>query len=115
MILYGIPNCSSVKKARLWLDAHQINYIFHDYKKQGVPDAIQAWVAEHGWMAVCNRKGTTWRSLDPAAQASVCDAASAIEQMRSHASLIKRPILALDAQHSLLGFDEVAYSAQLGI
>lgn len=113
MILYGIPNCSSVKKARLWLETHQVSYTFHDYKKQGVPDAIQAWVAEHGWMAVCNRKGTTWRNLDASTQASVLDANSAMVQMRNHASLIKRPILALNEQHCILGFDEVVYSTLL--
>ena len=32
-ILYGIPNCDTVKKARKWLDAQGVDYAFHDYKK----------------------------------------------------------------------------------
>ena len=31
--LFGIPNCDSVKKARLWLDAKGITYEFQDFKK----------------------------------------------------------------------------------
>ena len=34
--LYGIPNCDTMKKARTWLDDHQVAYAFHDYKKAGV-------------------------------------------------------------------------------
>ena len=43
--IYGIPNCDSVKKAREWFDVHGISYTFHDYKKQGVPEALlRQWV-----------------------------------------------------------------------
>ena len=37
--MYGIPNCDTVKKARLWLGANGIAFAFHDYRKQGVPEA----------------------------------------------------------------------------
>ena len=37
--LYGIPNCDTVKRARAWLDEHHVAYTFHDFKKQGVPEA----------------------------------------------------------------------------
>ena len=30
--LHGIPNCDTVKKARVWLDAAGVAYSFHDYK-----------------------------------------------------------------------------------
>ena len=32
---YGIPNCDTVKKARVWLDGKGLAYAFHDYKKAG--------------------------------------------------------------------------------
>ena len=35
--LYGIPNCDTVKKARDWLTDQGVDYVFHDFKKQGVP------------------------------------------------------------------------------
>ena len=37
--LYGIPNCDTVKKARTWLAAQQLDFHFHDFKKQGLERA----------------------------------------------------------------------------
>ena len=93
--LYGIPNCDSVKKARAWLTEQGIAYQFHDFKKQGVPEAeLAQWLAQCGWETVLNRKGTTWRQLAPEVQARVVDAASARQLMLTQASVIKRPVIA---------------------
>src|SRR6195952_1104627 len=76
--LYGIPNCDTVKRARDWLTTHGVAHAFHDFKKAGVPvDRLAAWVAAAGWERVLNRKGTTWRKLDPARQALGGDAGAA--------------------------------------
>ena len=94
IILYGIPNCDTVKKARAHLDRNGIPYAFHDFKKQGVPaDRMDAWLQAVGWELLLNRKGTTWRKLDTAVQASVVDAASAKAVMLAHPSAIKRPVI----------------------
>ena len=94
MIVYGIPNCDSVKRARAWLAAKRIAAAFHDFKKQGVPPArLDAWIAAVGWELLVNRKGTTWRQLDDAARAAVRDAASARALMLAHPSVIKRPVI----------------------
>ena len=70
-IVYGIPNCDTVKKARTWLADHGLNAVFHDFKKQGVPDsALDIWLGAAGWETLLNRKGSTWRKLDAAVQAS---------------------------------------------
>ncbi|OZB52133.1 MAG: arsenate reductase, partial [Thiomonas sp. 14-66-4] len=72
IILYGIPNCDTVKKARAWLGAQGVAHAFHDFKKHGVPEAaLDAWLAALGWEALVNRKGTTWRGLDDATRAAV--------------------------------------------
>jgi Spx/MgsR family transcriptional regulator len=105
--LYGIPNCDTVKRARDWLAAHDVAYDFHDFKKAGVPaDRLAAWVDAAGWERVLNRKGTTWRKLDPALQASVTDARSAQAVMRDQASVIKRPVVEWDDGRITVGFDE---------
>ncbi|MDP1534547.1 MAG: arsenate reductase, partial [Rubrivivax sp.] len=63
-ILYGIPNCDTVKRARAWLADRGLAYRFHDFKKAGVPaERIDAWQVAVGWGALLNRKGTTWRGL----------------------------------------------------
>jgi arsenate reductase (glutaredoxin) len=108
--LYGITNCDTVKKARAWLTARGVQHEFHDYKKQGIsPDVLAAWAATVGFDALLNRKGTTWRGLDTAAQASAVDAASALALMAQHTSLIKRPVVEHGAL-LLVGFDAAVWS-----
>ncbi len=113
-ILYGIPNCDTVKRARDWLTSQGVAYEFHDFKKQGVPaDHLAAWVQAAGWERVLNRKGTTWRKLPEAQQASVVDAASAQAVMRDQASVIKRPVVEWDDGRITVGFDPVDWEARV--
>ena len=92
--LYGIPNCDTVKKARTWLTDHGVDYTFHDFKKQGVPQPqIDAWLASVGWETLINRKGTAWRGLDDATKAAVVDTASARAVALASPSVIKRPVV----------------------
>jgi len=111
--LYGIPNCDTVKRARDWLATHGVAYEFHDFKKAGVPaDRLKAWVDAAGWERVLNRKGTTWRKLDPALQASVVDATSAQALMREQASVIKRPVVEWADGRITVGFDADDWEAR---
>lgn len=113
LIVYGIVNCSTVKKARAWLADHSQDYEFHDFKKRGVPpDQLALWVQAVGWEKLLNRQGTTWRKLDPDAQAAVTDAASAQALMRAQPSVIKRPVVQWD-QGVTVGFDTAAWAARL--
>lgn len=92
MILYGIPNCDTVKKARDWLAAQAIPYEFHDYKKLGIEaDRLKAWCNQMGWEKVLNRAGTTFRALSPGVKADL-DEGKAIALMVAQPSMIKRPI-----------------------
>jgi len=112
--LYGIPNCDTVKKARVWLDGRGAVHAFHDYKKGGLDEAaLRGWVAAHGWETVLNRKGTTFRALPDADKADL-DADRAVRLMLAQPSMIKRPILALDGGRTLVGFDPKAWDAALG-
>ena len=44
--IYGIPNCGSVKKAFAWFDEHKIPYLFHNFKKEGIPESLlDTWLA----------------------------------------------------------------------
>lgn len=104
-IIFGIPNCDTVKKSRVWFDSHGVAYTFHDFKKLGVPaEALDAWIAALGWEALVNKNGTTWRKLDTAEQAAVVDAQSAKALMLRHASVIKRPVVVLASGAVSAGF-----------
>ena len=104
--MYGIPNCTTVKKARSWLDERGIAYRFHDFKKDGLPVArLDAWLAALGWEALLNRRGTTWRQLDEATRAAVVDAASARALMLTRPSVIRRPVVEWGSERITVGFD----------
>ena len=111
-IVYGIPNCDSVKKARAWLTEQGLAFEFHDFKKQGVPEPqLQNWLQACGWEAVLNRKGTTWRQLDTATQSAVTDAASARALMLQQASVIKRPVIEWPSGAITVGFNPAQWPA----
>ena len=112
IILYGIANCDSVKKARDWLKAQGLAHEFHDFKKAGVPaDRLAVWESELGWEKLLNRKGTTWRKLDPQEQAGAVDAVSAQALMRTQPGLIKRPVVEW-GNRSTVGFDPAVWTAE---
>ncbi len=107
--IYGIKNCDTMKKAFKWLDENGVDYTFHDYKKDGLDEAIlkQA-LAEHGWENVINRRGTTWRKLPDDVQNSM-DERGAVKIANENPSIIKRPLLAHNGK-TYLGFKSETYS-----
>ncbi|MBF7681830.1 Spx/MgsR family RNA polymerase-binding regulatory protein [Acinetobacter sp. B5B] len=108
--IYGIKNCSSMKKAFDLLNTLGLSYEFHDYKKHSI-DAqhVQQWLEQAGAEVILNKKGTTWRKLDEHQQRAALDNQSAlIDALITHTSMIKRPIL--ETPHGLIvGFDEEKY------
>jgi arsenate reductase len=91
--VYGIKACDTMKKAFTWLDNNGIAYHFHDYKKEGAPEAaLRQWIKALGWEVVINRRGTTWRKLPESLRDSM-DAEKAVAAALENPSLIKRPML----------------------
>jgi arsenate reductase (glutaredoxin) len=114
VVVYGIPNCDTVKKARTWLTDHALDYTFHDFKKQGVPaDLLPGWLAAASWQTLVNRKGTTWRKLDDATRLAVVDDASATALMLAQASVIKRPVVVWGDGSVSVGFSAEAFSERV--
>lgn len=112
IILYGIRNCDTVKKARAWLDGREITYAFHDYKTAGIDaERLQRWCKELGWETLLNRAGTTFRKL-PDGDKQELDERKAIALMLAQPSMIKRPVLDLGKQR-LVGFKPELYAQAL--
>ena len=110
-VLYGIPNCDTVKKARRWLDARQIAYEFHNYKKEGAnPARVAAWIEAKGVATVLNRRGTTFRKLSDAEKTDAQDSHKAVALLVQHPSMIKRPVVEHDGG-LLVGFKENEWDA----
>ena len=109
-IVYGIANCDTVKKARAWLQAQNVAYEWHDFKKQGVPIALlEQGLQQLGRDVLINRKGTTWRKLSPAEQAAADSREGAIALMQAQPSVIKRPVLEHQGRVHI-GFSPERYS-----
>ena len=110
--IYGIKNCSSMKKAFDLLNELGLAYEFHDYKKQGIDaETLKVWLEHVGQELILNKKGTTWRKLTEAEQQhALASQDQLIETLMAQPSLIKRPVLQT-TQGYIVGFDEAAYRA----
>lgn len=113
VMIYGIKNCDTMKKARAWLDAHKVAYVFHDYKTEGVARAdLERWESVAGWEVLLNRAGTTFRALPEQMKAGLT-AKKAIALMLEQPSMIKRPVL-VAGPRLLVGFKPEQYAAEFG-
>ena len=111
--IYGIKNCDTMKKARAWLDAHGVNYEFHDYKVAGVTkDKLRQWSDQLGWEALLNRAGTTFKKL-PDADKEGLNEKKALALMCAQPSMIKRPVLEIGGR-LLVGFKPEVYAEEIG-
>jgi arsenate reductase (glutaredoxin) len=111
--IYGIRNCDTMKKARAWLDQHDVAYTFHDYRKDGVDgEQLQRWCDTVGWERLLNRAGTTFRKL-PDDEKTDLDSTRAIALMLSHPAMIKRPVL-VAGDRLIVGFQPQRYADLAG-
>ena len=108
-IIYGIPNCDSVKKARKWLDSNGIDHDFVDFRRTPVERSrLNSWLSLVGPDTLVNRRSTTWKSLsdDDRARVSSGDGAALIAE---NITLIKRPVLEHGAT-IMVGFSDATYT-----
>ena len=111
--IYGIKNCDTMTKARAWLDAHGVDYDFHDYKSAGIArGALEGWARAVGWETLLNRAGRTFRALPPKDQQGLSEK-KAIALMAAQPTMIKRPVLAIDGK-LVVGFKPEQYQQAFG-
>jgi arsenate reductase len=110
MKLYGIHNCDTVKKARAWLQAHGVEYEFHDFKKHGVTKAMLSdWLKQIGWQKLMKKTGPTWGKLPDTVKVSIKDDTSALALMLEQPNIIKRPVLEQNGKVLATGFNITDY------
>ena len=99
--IFGIKNCDTVKRALTWAEDLGLEHQFHDFRRDGLDEArLRKFVAALGWEALLNKRGTTWRKLEPAEQEGV-DEEKAIALMLANTSLIKRPVWERGGRYAL--------------
>ncbi len=107
--IYGIKNCDTMKKAFKWLAENNIDYSFHDYKKQGISTELaQKWIKTIPLDELINKRGTTWRKLDDDTKNSL-SVDTAAQLIMNNTSLVKRPLLDVDGEFHL-GFKPDTYA-----
>jgi len=106
--VYGIKNCDTIKKARKWLEQHDVDYAFHDVRSDGLDEpTLRSWIKAVGWETLLNTRGTTWRKLPEKDKADMNED-KAMELMLAQPAMIKRPVLKLDKKLHV-GFKEADY------
>ena len=113
VVIYGIKNCDTMKKARAWLDKKGVAYEFHDYKTAGIERGrLEGWARKAGWETLLNRAGTTFRKLPEGDKEGLTET-KAIALMIASPSMIKRPVLET-GDKLLVGFKPDQYEETLG-
>lgn len=108
--IYGIRNCSTVKKALAWFESNNIEFQFHDYKKEPAKiEKLEEWQNSVSWESLLNKRGTTWKKLSPEEKETVVDAASANQIILTNNSIIKRPVIEFNG-NVIVGYDETIYA-----
>lgn len=109
-IIYGIPNCDTVKKARVWFDDNKIKYTFHDIRRDGLPlELLQQFATRlEDWQVLLNRKGMTWRKLTSEQQQLCTNIKTALPLIAQNCTLMKRPVIDNGAV-LLVGFNAQMY------
>jgi len=114
MVIYGIKNCDTVKKALRSLDSKNLNYEFHDFKKlPPTKNLINKWLKTIDWQTLVNQRGLTWRRLPEEIKQATTNKVKAIELMLANPSIIKRPILE-NGDKIIVGYDEQVYNSLHG-
>lgn len=112
IIMYGIKNCDTIKKARKFLETNNIDYEFHDFREDGLNSIqLRAWLKELGWEKVINKRSTTWRNLPDETKENM-DETLAMVVAEQQPTIIKRPVLEL-ADKVMIGFSEKTYQSLL--
>lgn len=107
--LYGIKNCDTVKKARSWLEQHNVDYRFHDFRANGLTLAqVKSWITEIGLETLVNKRSTTWKELDEATKTHFNETTAA-NIISENPTLIKRPLLDTGKEKHV-GFKETEYT-----
>ncbi|MDX8401338.1 MAG: ArsC family reductase [Mariprofundaceae bacterium] len=113
MRIYGIANCDTVRKARRWCREQGVHCTFHDFRKDGLDEALlRRWADAVGVKALLNRRGMTWRKLDEASRNRADDEAGALALMLEYPTLIRRPVVEI-GERVFVGFDPDAWREAL--
>jgi len=105
LTIYGIKSCDTCRKARKFLDEHNIEHDFHDLREDGLDiQMLERWAQRMGWERLLNKQSLTWRKI-PEVDRNDMTRDKALAAMIDNPTLIKRPVLETD-KFIAVGFSE---------
>lgn len=104
MIIYGLKNCDSCRKARKALPEAR----FVDLREERLPDEVLRQAVDTFGDRLVNTRSTTWRELQPEERSLSPEVLVA-----AHPAVMKRPLI-VDEARMVLGWDD-ATRAELGV
>jgi len=105
LTIYGIKSCDTCRKARKFLDEHNIEHDFHDLREDGLDiQMLERWTQRMGWERLLNRQSLTWRKI-PEVDRNDMTSDKALAAMIDNPTLIKRPVLETE-KFIAVGFSE---------
>ncbi len=114
--IYGIPTCSTVKKALKWLDERDVDYEFVN-TKENAPDSkmISGWVKALGAKPMRNTSGQSYRAIGD--EKKTWSDEQWVEAFSNDAMLLKRPLFVRDGEAVFVGFrgSDEAIAEALGL
>ncbi len=106
--LYGIHNCDTIKKAQKWLTNNQVDFTFHDFRKDGLTESLLTeFFKLADWQELLNKRSTTFRNLDDAIKNDLTEE-TIFKAMLEQPTLIKRPVMIV-GETLTIGFKEPVY------
>ncbi len=113
-IIYGIPNCDSIRKARQWFEANGIEYTFVDFRQSTLSrDKVARWIEAAGHKILINKRSTTWKQMKDSDRHEV-EHGDSLSVLLAHPTLIKRPVLE-HQDNTIVGFSADDYASRFGV
>jgi len=92
LILYGLKNCDTCKKAMRDLEAAGRDMAFINIREDAdLRTKVPTWLGAVGAGALVNKRSTTWRELSDADKADAEE--NPAEPLIANPTLIKRPVI----------------------
>lgn len=110
------PPCSTCKKAKIWLDSHQIAYTDRHIKEQNpTREELADWYQRSGLplKKFFNTSGLLYKSMSLKDKLPTMTEEEQLDLLATDGMLVKRPIIVTDTV-ILVGFKESEWAEKLG-
>lgn len=105
LTVFGIKSCDTCRRARKYLDEHNIEFHFHDLREDGLDiQMLERWTQRIGWARLMNKQSLTWRKI-PEVDRNDMTHDKALAAMIYSPTLVKRPVIESD-KFIAVGFSE---------